>query len=111
MRRPRCGSRIGSVTWWIFWSNGYQPLGLLDDDRDGRLSGSELDGLGVWRDRNANGISEPEEVIPASEAGIASIATRFVRGDVAMNPEGVILRDGSTRPTYDWVPVQMPGLK
>ena len=43
---------FGSVTWWLFFSDGYRALDTLDDNRDGRLTGSELSGIAVWFDRN-----------------------------------------------------------
>jgi hypothetical protein len=36
---------FGSVTWWMFWKDGYQPLAALDDNGDGWLSGEELQGI------------------------------------------------------------------
>ncbi len=95
---------FGSVTWWIFWRNGYEPLALLDDDGDGWLRGSELNGLGVWRDRNVNGVSEPGEVVPLSAAGIERISTR---PDGLSCREGLILQSGRVLPTYDWTPVEV----
>ncbi len=67
---------FGSVTWWIFWGDGYEPLALLDDDGDGWVAGRELAGLAVWRDRDGDGRSDPGEVIPAAQAGIARLAVR-----------------------------------
>ena len=54
---------FGSVTWWMFWRDGYHALNALDDDRDGLLRGAELQGLAVWFDRNSNGVSEFGEVL------------------------------------------------
>ena len=76
---------FGSVTWWIFWNDGYRALSALDDNGDGWLSGPELDGIGVWYDRNSNGISEPGEVHPCGQAGVFRIAARAQRG-----PDGVL---------------------
>ncbi len=101
---------FGSVTWWIAWRNGYEPLAVLDDDDDGRLSGRELDGIAVWTDRDRDGVSDPGEVVPACAAGIASIAVRGVtrRDGVPAHPRGIVMKDGSTRPTYDWIARAMP---
>jgi hypothetical protein len=96
---------FGSVTWWMFWRDGYEALRALDDDGDGWLRGKELAGIAVWRDRNGNGVSEKGEVKPVSGYGIVAIAVRAMgRMDgVLFNPKGIQLRDGSFLPTYDWV--------
>jgi hypothetical protein len=66
---------FGSVTWWMFWRNGFEPLVALDNNGDGSLTGEELDGIGVWQDRNANGISDVGEIMPAREFGIVAIGS------------------------------------
>src|SRR5207302_6844825 len=65
---------FGSFTWSIFWRNGYEPLAFLDDNHDGWLTGVELQGLSVWRDRNGDGVSEPGEVLPVAALGIVRVA-------------------------------------
>ena len=96
---------FGSVTFWLFWSNGYEPMRALDDNGDGELSGVELRHLAVWRDGNANGVSEREEVQPLTAHGIVALSHDHVVGDgrrfVAYAPRGVRFQDGHTRPTYD----------
>jgi hypothetical protein len=86
---------FGSVTWWMFWRDGFEPLAALDDNRDGKLTGAEISGIAVWRDANGNGVSDPGEVIPAEQFGIVEIA---VRGG------GITLRDGTVLPMFDWIP-------
>lgn len=95
---------FGSVTWWIFWNDGYRALSALDDNGDGWLSGPELDGIGVWYDRNSNGISEPGEVHPCGQAGVLRIAARAQRGPdgVLTHPGGVILGN-KILPSFDWL--------
>jgi hypothetical protein len=97
---------FGSVTWWMFWQDGYQPLAMLDDNRDGSLSGEELKGIAVWSDRNADGVSDPGEVVPAERAGITRIATRPTReAGVLQSSGGIVFSDGRTVTSYDWEPV------
>ncbi len=55
------------------WKDGYEALAQLDTDHDGRVSGSELAPLGLWFDHNSNGISEPGEVKPITEAGVTAL--------------------------------------
>jgi hypothetical protein len=100
---------FGSVTWWVFWSHGYEPLALLDDDGDGWVAGRELAGLAVWRDRNGDGRSDPDEVIPAAQAGIARLAARpdGRYGAIPWNPRGLATTDGRLLPTYDWTPTPL----
>jgi tetratricopeptide (TPR) repeat protein len=96
---------FGNVTFWIFWKNGYEALGSLDDDGDGALTGSELKGLALWRDVNSNGRSEPGEVTPVADAGVVSLSTHSSQspGGILFSPDGVTFRDGGIRPTYDWL--------
>jgi len=96
---------FGSVTWWMFWRNGYEALAALDDDGNGWLEGKELEGIFVWHDRNSNGISEQGEVLPLERFGIIRISVKGTQqdGEVLSNPEGIQLRNGRFLPTYDWV--------
>jgi len=96
---------FGSVTWWIFWADGYHALDALDDNRDGRLSGDELKGLAIWTDRNGNGISDPGEVISLESAGVESLESRATSWDGVsqMNSIGLRLKDGRVLATWDWV--------
>jgi len=101
---------FGSRTWWIFWRDGYEPMRMLDDDGDGRLAGAELDGVGVWRDADRDGVCGPAEVRSASEFGVAWIAVASNREEdgVPANDRGIGFVDGATRPTYDWTPRSIP---
>lgn len=96
---------FGSVTWWIFWRDGYAALDALDDDRDGRLSGAELKGLAVWVDRNGNGVSDPGEVQSVESLGVESIAARPTEHEGAspMNRLGIRMKDGREVASWDWV--------
>ena len=95
---------FGSATWVASWDNGYSPLGALDDNGDGRLTGPELDGLALWADADGDGISEPGEVVPVRQAGIAALRYDYAAmgPDGAVSPAGVTFADGRTAPTYDW---------
>jgi hypothetical protein len=44
---------FGSRTWWIFFRDGYEALSVLDDNRDGQLTGAEMEGIAVWVDRKS----------------------------------------------------------
>ena len=96
---------FGNVTFWLFWSNGYEAMNALDDDGDGELAGAELRHLAVWHDRNRNGLSEAGEVQPLAAHHITALSCRYITGDgawlAAFSPRGVRLVNGTTRPTYD----------
>jgi tetratricopeptide (TPR) repeat protein len=97
---------FGSVTFWLFWENGYHALAAMDDDHDGRLTGNELQGLAIWQDVNCNGACERGEVRPLADWGIVELSCHYARNDahpepIAHSPRGVFFRDGSNRPTYD----------
>ena len=102
---------FGSVTWWMFWRNGYEALDALDDDRDGWLTGDELRGLAVWRDADSDGVSGRGEVRPIRETGIAALATKPVtqRDGCPAHPRGLVLDDGRRLPTYDWIVTRSRG--
>ncbi len=104
--RIRSGRELfGSVTWWLFFSNGYRALDMLDDDRDGYLTDGEFDGISVWFDRNSDGRSDVGEIVSVESLGITSIATRpnSYNGKSPMNTSGFRLKNGRTLPTYDWI--------
>jgi hypothetical protein len=116
---PECAGSItsgrqlfGSATWWMFFEDGYSALDALDEDGDGWLSGSELESLSLWRDSNRNGVSDAGEVLTLAERGVTALATRAdnIDGISPMRTSGVVLADGTTRPTFDWIasPVAQP---
>lgn len=97
---------FGSVTFWMFWADGYAALRALDDDRDGRLRGKELAGLALWHDANGNGVSDPGEVKPLAEYGIVGVGCKaeVLKGHpekIPYCPTGVTFTGGKTRPTFD----------
>ena len=100
---------FGSVTWWLFWKDGYAPLAALDDDRNGRLVGAELRGIAVWFDRNGNGVSDAGEVVSLEALGVQSIAVqpKGRQAGTLWNPEGITLRNGRTAATFDWTPTSI----
>jgi hypothetical protein len=100
---------FGSVTYWLFWSNGYEALCTLDDNDDGVLTGGELAGLAIWRDEDIDGQSDPGEVLPITAYRITKLSCTHERSRAnhrrfaAYSPEGATLADGTTRPTYDLI--------
>lgn len=96
---------FGSVTWWIFWSNGYEPLSLLDDDGDGWLKGPELAGLAVWQDVNSDGRSQVGEVKGVEEMGIVAVRCLPTGrlNDLLLAQDGVRFADGHAAVTVDWL--------
>jgi len=101
---------FGSVTWWLFFSDGYRALDALDDNRDGKLADGELAGISAWFDRNSNGRTDEREVVTLKELRIASVATGAASrdGNCLMNENGLTFHDGRTVPTYDWVAFPTP---
>jgi hypothetical protein len=99
---------FGSVTFWMFWRQGYDALRSLDDNGDGQIADTELKGLALWHDRNADGRSDPGEVRPVGEWGIVSLSSDYQHDaahpdEIAISPRGVTFGDGTTRPTFDLV--------
>jgi hypothetical protein len=95
---------FGSVSFHMFWSDGYRALDALDDNRDGELRGAELTGLAVWFDRNQNGVSDAGEVVAIERTGIAALSVRATQcvGESLSNEAGLTMIDGRVLPTYDW---------
>jgi hypothetical protein len=99
---------FGGVTFWLFWENGYHALAAMDDDRDGMLTGKELQGLAIWQDLNCNGNCERGEVRPLADWGIVALSCQYAQDDarpepIAYSPRGVFFCDGSNRSTYDLI--------
>ena len=97
---------FGNVTFWLFWSNGYDAMRSLDDDFDGRLKGKELTGLAIWRDANANGVSERGEVKPLADWAIVELSYAYSfdethPDEIPFAQAGVTFKNGVTRPTFD----------
>jgi hypothetical protein len=101
---------FGGYSFEIFRANGYDALAALDDNGDGVLSGSELDGICVWFNRNRDGVSTPDEVIPVRDLGIVAIAVKMdgYDGIHPTNAHGITLKDGSTLRTWDWIAEPLP---
>jgi len=101
---------FGSVTWWLFFTNGYRAMDLLDDNRDGLLAAGELKGIAVWFDRDSDGRSDGGEIVSLDSLGIAAIATRPTGrdGQSPMHDAGIRLKDGRTLPSYDWIAPAVP---
>lgn len=96
---------FGSRSFLLFCRDGYQALALLDDNGDGVITGPELAALALWRDANADGLSDPGEVRPVADYGITSLSTHGQPHDsgIPYCPAGVSFKDGTTRPTYDLI--------
>lgn len=94
---------FGNRSFLLFCETGYEALALLDDDGNGTLTDTELDGLSLWRDIDSDGHSTPQEVRPLSHHGITSLSVKTSQHPtgIAYSPQGATLTDGSTRPTYD----------
>jgi hypothetical protein len=97
---------FGSVTFNAFWANGYDALSSLDDNGDGKISGDELRGIGLWTDANQDGISQAWEIVDAREFGITEISTAHetAPGVTLRNLTGVRFKNGTLLPSYDWMP-------
>ncbi len=106
---------FGNVTFWLFWSNGYEPMRALDDNRDDELTGTELRHLAIWRDIDRDGVSEPGEVQSLASHGIVALSCHYEDVDdpqlAAMSAVGVRFSNGATRPTYDVILHHSPSMR
>lgn len=96
---------FGNVTFWLFWRDGYEALSALDDNGDGKLTGSELRKISIWQDLNSNGLCDPGEVKPITAWGVVELNCQSQRHPtgIPFNPAGAVFEDGTTRPTFDWI--------
>ena len=69
------------------FDNGYEKMALEDDNKDGKLSGAELDNLAVWVD-DGDAILEEGELRKLGEFGITELSTQ--KNDV-LNQRGETL--------------------
>jgi hypothetical protein len=101
---------FGSMTWQMLFRDGYEALAMLDDNRDGELTGEELADICVWFDSNGDSISDPGEVKELGAVGIVAINVRGKKDSAGNlgNPQGVLWRDGRRTPSFDWVPTSLP---
>ncbi len=101
---------FGHFSFGKTWRDGFAALASLDKNVDGWLSGSELDELGLWFDKNRDGVSQPGEVVDIREAGVTKL---FFEIDVHEERIPVLyatrgyerLVDGVTvkGSAYDWI--------
>ena len=86
-------------------ANGFVALANLDDDRDGQITARDaaFAQLLLWRDADQDRVSSPDELMPASAAGLVAIrlgyqvAIRCDDGDCEVERAGFVFRDASGR--------------
>lgn len=102
---------FGGYTFRIFRNNGYDALAALDDDANGVLEGKELSGIRAWFDADGDAISNPTEMRDLSDLGIAGLRVKPT-GHEGPHPtcaNGLLMRDGTTLPTWDWMVQPLEG--
>ncbi|MFN8391929.1 MAG: hypothetical protein U0136_16690 [Bdellovibrionota bacterium] len=63
------------------WRDGFEALATLDTDASGALEKDELRSLGLWFDRNRDGVSQPGEVVSLQTAGVSRLSVKPDRTD------------------------------
>lgn len=59
------------------FKNGYEKLAALHDtNKDGKISGKELESLKIWKDSNADGVVQEGEFLSLASQGITSFDVR-----------------------------------
>ena len=91
------------------WNNGYEPLGILDADGDGKVSGSELKPLSLWFDKDRDAIVDEGEIKTVEDVGITALfykdaAQRGGSTDLELTVGYTINKDGKEQsgPSIDW---------
>ncbi|MBI2263580.1 MAG: hypothetical protein HYU64_00170 [Armatimonadetes bacterium] len=80
------------------YDDGYQKLVTLDLNRDGKITGKELEGLQVWQDKNTNGTLESGELLTLESLGITELGCRH-RDYVSY-----FVQKGKKQTMWDWWP-------
>ena len=80
------------------FENGYEKLALYDTNKDGVISGNELNGLSVWQDANRDAKATAGEVKTCAELGITSIGAKH------KNFASTFTMNGKTQFACDWWP-------
>lgn len=81
------------------FEDGYEELQVTrDKNRDGKVSGEELQGLYVWQDANGNAIAEKGELQSVQDLGITEISVNH------KNYKSTFVRNGQQQASWDWWP-------
>jgi len=83
------------------FANGYAKLATLDTNNDNVLTGTELNGLMVWQDKNSNASVDKGEMRSLASLGITSINTNH------NNMVSSCVINGETVKMWDWHPFTM----
>lgn len=75
------------------FSSGYEQMATLDANKDGQLSGAELEGLNVWVD-DGDAVVEEGELKTLNELGITQLSTQ--RNDVTNNRGETLMQSSAT---------------
>lgn len=79
-------------------SNGFEVLRELDLNHDGVIDAKDraFSKLQLWRDINADGISQKNELTTLKQKSVLSISLNYEKGNIIPLPAGVQLRETST---------------
>jgi len=80
------------------FENGYDEMAAYDTNKDGQLSGEELNDLRVWTDVNSDAVAQPSELKTLAELGITSLSVSH------NNYKSSFVRNGQTYDSFDWWP-------
>jgi hypothetical protein len=86
---------FGQYTFGKTWRDGFEALASLDKDKDGKVSGMELDGLALWFDKNQDGVSTSAEIKSLEEVGV--IALYYTKTGDNTRTGDIIVSKGYTR--------------
>jgi hypothetical protein len=55
------------------WKNGFEPLALLDTDKNGRVDGKELTPIALWFDENRDAVVDTGEMRSLVDSGVSAL--------------------------------------
>lgn len=78
--------------------NGFKELALLDTNKDGKITKAdkEFANLRLWKDKNADGISQKSELLPLAKMKVTEISLKYKDRDVRTIANNAEEREHST---------------
>jgi hypothetical protein len=80
------------------FKDGYEALRVKDTNKDGKISGPELQGLAIWMDANSDARPQAGEVKSLAEHGVTELSLNHKKYVSSFQ------QNGKTQRMYDWWP-------
>ncbi len=105
---PTAKDLFGIRTWNKTFNNGFEPLFMLDANKDKVLTGEELSHIGVWQDSNGDAIAQAGEITPVAACGITLLKVTYRGSHSRAVSHGGAICNGRKLHVWDWWSAQRP---